>query len=182
MCIVGSCLTICVGESIVKLALTHKYVYHLEPLQRDIVLIQSDCYCAWASQDPCKPKIPVSPRSQSTQDPSQPKIPVNPRSQSAQDPSQPWMPSCLLGSCLFGSCLFGIWLMPIWIMPIWYLAHAYLIFGSCLFGSWLMWNPHQLNFTYLDFSHSYLAHAHFPSLKNAWAKDLLYSFFCLDLL
>ena len=127
-----------VNLHIAKLALTHKYVYHLEPLQRDIVLIQSDCYCAWASQDPCKPKIPVSPRSQSTQDPSQPKIPVNPRSQSAQDPSQPWMPSCLLGSCLFGSCLFGIWLMPIWIMPIWYLAHAYLIFGSCLFDIWLM--------------------------------------------
>ena len=92
MCIVWSCSTICVGESIVKLALTHKYVYHLEPLQRDIVLFQSDCYCAWASRDPCKPKIPVSPRSQSTQDPSQPKIPVNPRSQSAQDPSQPKIP------------------------------------------------------------------------------------------
>ena len=38
MYIVGSCLTICVGESIVKFALTHKYVYHLEPLQRDFVL------------------------------------------------------------------------------------------------------------------------------------------------
>ena len=140
MCIVGSCLTICVGESIVKLALTYKYVYHLEPLQRDFVLIQSDWYCAWASLDPCKPKIPVSPRSQSTQDPSQPKIPVNPRSQSAQDPSQLWMPSCLLSSCLFGSCLFGIWLMPIS-----YLDHAYLLFCSCLFGSWLMRNLHQLN-------------------------------------
>ena len=31
-------MTICVGESIVKFALTHKYVYHLEPLQRDFVL------------------------------------------------------------------------------------------------------------------------------------------------
>ena len=81
MCIVGSCLTICVGESIVKLALTHKHVYHLEPLQMDIVLIWLDCYCAWASRVTCQPKIPVSPRSQSTQDPSQPKIPVNPRSQ-----------------------------------------------------------------------------------------------------
>ena len=169
MCIVGSCLTICVGESIVKLALIHKYVYHLEPLQRDIVLIQSDCYCAWASRDPCKPKIPVSPRSQSTQDPSQPKIPVNPRSQSAQDLSQPWMPSCLLGSCLFGSCLFGSCLFGIWLMPIWFMAHA---------------KPASTKFSNscLDFSHSYLAHAHFPSLKNAWSKDLLYSFFCLDLL
>ena len=92
------------------------------------------------AQDPCQPKIPVSPRSQSTQDPSQPKIPVNPRSQSAQDPSQLWMPSCLLSSCLFGSCLFGIWLMPIS-----YLDHAYLLFCSCLFGSWLMRNLHQLN-------------------------------------
>ena len=173
MYIVGSCLTICVGESIVKFALTHKYVYHLEPLQRDFVLIQSDCYCAWASQDPCKPKIPVSPRSQSTQDPSQPKIPVSPRSQSALDALMP------------------TWLMPIWIMPIGYLAHAYLIFGSCLFDIWLMpiWfmahaKPASTKFsnTYLDFSHSYLAHAHFPSVKNAWAKDLLYSFFCLDLL
>ena len=139
MYIVGSCLTICVGESIVKFALTHKYVYHLEPLQRDFVLIQSDCYCAWASQDPCKPKIPVSPRSQSTQDPSQPKIPVNPRSQSAQDPSQPKIP--VSSGCphaylahayldhaflVSGSCLFHIW-----IMPICYFAHVYLVHGSC---------------------------------------------------
>jgi hypothetical protein len=98
-------LTICVDESIVKLALTHKYVYHLEPLQRDIVLIYLVIVLEQArilasprslsAQDPSQPRIPVSPRSQSTQDPSQPKIPVSPRSQSALDA-----------------------LMPIWLMPI----------------------------------------------------------------
>ena len=179
MCIVGSCLTICVGEPIVKLALTHKYVCHLEPLQRDIVLIQSDCYCPWASwvlasqrslsaQDPSQPKILVSPRSQSTQDPSQPKIPVSPRSQSALDSLMP------------------TWLMPIWIMPIWYLAHAYLIFGSCLFDIWLMpiWfmahaKPASTKFsnTYLDFSHSYLAHAHFSQCKKCMSQGPAVFFF-----
>ena len=113
MCIVGSCLTICVGEPIVKLALTHKYVCHLEPLQRDIVLIQSDCYCPWASW------VLASQRSLSAQDPSQPKIPVSPRSQSTQDLSQlkiPVSPGC----------------------PHAYLAHVYLVFDSCLFDIWLM--------------------------------------------
>ena len=55
----------------------------------------------WATQDPCQPKIPVSPRSQSSQDPSQPKIPIRDA------------------------------LMPFWFIPIWYLAHAYLVFDSC---------------------------------------------------
>ena len=76
----------------------------------------------WATQDPCQPKIPVIPRSQSSQDPIQPKIPVSLRSQSAQEPSQHWMPSCL-----FGSCLFGIWLMllnfsSIYYIPTWILV------------------------------------------------------------
>ena len=112
-------------------------------------------YCAFlasprslSAQNPSQSKNLVNPRSQSAQDPSQPKIPVSPRSQSALDA----------------------------LMPIWYLAHAYLIFGSCLFDIWLMpiWfmahaKPASTKFsnTYLDFSHLYLAHAHFPSLKNA---------------
>ena len=61
------------------------------------------------AQDPCHPKIPVIPRSQSTQDPSQPKIPVIPRSQLALDA-----------------------FMPIWLMPIWYLAHAIKFFKHIL--------------------------------------------------
>ena len=61
------------------------------------------------AQDPCHPKIPVIPRSQSTQDPCQPKIPVSPRSQSALNA-----------------------FMPIWLMPIWYLAHAIKFFKHIL--------------------------------------------------
>ena len=149
------------------------------------------------AQDPCQPKIPVCPRSQSAQDPSRPKIPVNPRSQSAQDPSQPkvpvsprsqsamdaLMPIWLLPFwylaptyLIFGPCLFDIWLMPIW-----YLAHNYLIFGSCLFDIWLMRNLHQLNFssiyyipTWISVIPIWLVHAHFLSLKNTYGQAISY--------
>ena len=101
--------------------------------------------------------ILASPRSLSAQDPSHPKIQVNPRSQSAQDPSQPWM-----SSCLFGSCLFGIWLMFIW-----YLAHAYR--GSPNYTKIMAQvkpPSRKLSNIYFNFSHLYLAHAHFSQSKK----------------
>ena len=83
-------------------------------------------------QDPCQPKIPVNPRSQSTQDPCQLKIPV--------------IPGCLHAYLAHGYLAHGY-------LAHGYLFHAYLIFGSCLFDiwlingcSWLIRNPHQLNF------------------------------------
>ena len=145
-----------------KLALTHKsycrgILFHILYLFNYIVIVLEQA------------GILVSPRSQSARDPSQTKIPVSPRSQSTQDPSQPKIPvspGCphaylahaylehaylVFGSCLFdiGSCQFDIWLMPIRFM-----AHSKLV-------------SNKFSNTYLDFSHSDLAHAHFPSLKNA---------------
>ena len=120
------------------------HIYHLEPLQRDLIrlLLCLSNPGPLPAQELCQPKIPVSPRSQSTQDPSQPKIPVSPRSQSALDA----------------------------LMPIWHLAHAYLIFGSCLFGIWLM----QLYFAHVKFTSTkffkhilhYMAKVHFSKLKK----------------
>ena len=134
------------------------------------------------AQDPCQPKIPVCPRSQSAQDPSRPKIPVNPRSQSAQDPSQPKVPVSPRSQSAMDA------LMPIWLLPIWYLAPTYLIFGPCLFDIWLMpiWYlahaksastkffKHILH-TYLDFSHSYLVGTctFSQSKKHIWSSNII---------
>ena len=91
------------------------------------------------SQDPCQPKIPLNPRSQSAQDPTQPKIPV-----STGCPHAFLVHACLM----FGSCLFGIWLMLL------YLAHVKS--ASTKFFKYML-------HTHLDFSHAYLA---YPSLKK----------------
>jgi hypothetical protein len=100
----------CLEESIVKLALTHisfKFVW---------VCIWLDCYCAWATLDPCQPKIPVSPVFQS-----------------AQDPSQPWMYMDFTHAYVFGSCSYCIWLILLL-----YLAHALIVFDLFFYCTWLM--------------------------------------------
>ena len=65
------------------------------------------------------------------------------------------------------ACKFMVF--DIWLMPIWFMAHA---------------KPASTKFsnTYLDFSHSYLAHAHFSQCKKCMSQGPAVLFFCLDLL